>query len=98
MRLLRLIAFLFLFAAIAVGAADYVEHTNNGGPMFRTALDWWMALAPASLDWFQGAIESTLGPDVWDPMLTTILSWPATLVLALKSMAIFLIVGFLRSF
>jgi hypothetical protein len=98
MRILRAIAFLLLFAAIAVGAADYVEHTNNGGTMFRTALDWWMTIAPASLDWFQGVVEAGLGPDFWDPMLTTILSWPAVLVLVMMSMAIFLIVGFLRSF
>lgn len=98
MRILRLIAFLFLFAAIAVGAADYVEHTNTGGPMFRSAFDWWMSLAPSALDGFQGFVESTAGPDVWDPMLTTILSWPATLVLGLISMLIFLIIGFLRSF
>jgi hypothetical protein len=98
MRILRLIAFLFLFAAIAVGAADYVEHANNGGPMFRTALEWWMMAAPGALDGFQGFIENTFGPDAWDPLLTTILSWPAILVLGLKSMLIFLIVGFLRSF
>jgi hypothetical protein len=98
MRILRLIAFLILFAAIAVGATDYAMHAQNGGPMFRSALEWWMTLSPASLDGFQGFVENTFGPDIWDPMLTTILSWPAALVLGLKSMAIFLIVGFLRSF
>lgn len=98
MRVLRLIAFLVLFAAIAVGAADYVEHLNNGGPMFRSAMEWWMMAAPSTLDGFQGFVEGTFGDDAWDPMLTTILFWPAVLVLGLKSMLIFLFVGFLRSF
>lgn len=89
---------MILFAAIAVAAADTVEYRNNGGPMFHSAFDWWMGLAPQSLDGFQAFVEGTLGPDFWDPMVTTILSWPAALVLGLKSMLIFLIVGFLRSF
>lgn len=98
MRLLRLIAFLILFAAIAVAAADYAQHVNDGGPMFRSAFEWWISAAPSALDGFQSFVESSFGPELWDPMLTTILSWPAALVLGLMSMTIFLIVGFLRSF
>jgi hypothetical protein len=98
MRILRLIALLFLLAAAGVGAADWVRHQDSGGPLFRSALDWWMDVSPGTLDGLQGFIEGALPADVWDPLIVTVLGWPAVLVLVAISFAIYLFLQFLRSF
>jgi hypothetical protein len=98
MRILRLFGLLLLLAAAGVAAADWIAQANSGGPMFRSSLDWWTQVSPSTLSAFQGFVVNAFGVDFWDPIMTTILGLPAALLLALKSMAVFFIVGLLRQF
>jgi hypothetical protein len=47
----------------------------------------WYVLSRGSLAWVQAALEDSV-PFLWDPLLFSILNWPATLVFGIPGVAL----------
>lgn len=88
-RVLFYLGCVLLLAAFAAAAAEVVVHAERGRePGMATAHDLWYALAPGSLVIAHIRVER-LSPALWDPVIVTILSWPAWVLLGLPGAALF---------
>jgi len=84
MKVLFYLGWLLLALAFAAGAAAVVPRAITGGGGFVvSAYDLWYAAWPGSLITTQIKIERNLAPWLWDPLLVTVLSAPAWLLLGL---------------
>lgn len=77
----RLIGWLLTLAGLASAAASAVEWYQTGDFRLTAAGEMWFRLAPDSLNLVQAVIQRYLIPELWDPILQTILLWPAVAVL-----------------
>ncbi|QQP92603.1 hypothetical protein IGS68_24500 [Skermanella sp. TT6] len=66
-----------------------------GGLHLSAAGELWYRLHPGSLNLTQAVVQRYLMPELWDPVLLTVLLWPAALVLAVPGLAL-LALGSLR--
>lgn len=78
--MLRLISLIFAGLACVFLGADL--EAAGGGMTFRAVGDYWFAIDPDSLQLAQPAIERHVWPPLWDPVLVTLLTWPAVFVAA----------------
>ncbi len=62
---------------LAVLAYDVAALAEGGGFQMIAVGDIWYEVHAASLNLVQAVIERYLWPPLWDPLLTTILLWPA---------------------
>ncbi|MEN8722063.1 MAG: hypothetical protein ABF335_04165 [Alphaproteobacteria bacterium] len=70
---------LFVGGAIVLGADLWTYVMTQD--LFVTAVgDLWFAAHPASLNLLQAGLERHVWPPLWDPVTTTVLLWPASLV------------------
>ncbi len=94
MRLLvRLLSLLFLVAGFAVFFVDLGAMTDGAPFSFMPLGRLWYALDPGSLNLTQAVVERYIWPPLWDPVLITVLQWPAAAVLAVPGMGL-LVLGF----
>ncbi len=97
MRLLvRLLSFLFLFAGFAVFFVDLNAMNDGADFSFAPLGRLWYSLDPGSLNLTQAIVERYIWPPLWDPVLITVLQWPAAAVLAVPGMVL-LVLGFHRT-
>lgn len=73
--------FLGLFFLVLTGSSllsDFVS--GEGALVLRPLGQYWFEISPNSLQLIQPAIERYLHPYLWDPIIQTVLTWPAAFV------------------
>ena len=73
----RALTLFFLLLAIAAATYDGLRFYGSGTFELSKTGDIWYQVSPAGLNTTQAAIERHLWPPLWDPVLLTILNWPA---------------------
>ncbi|MET0171174.1 hypothetical protein [Agrobacterium sp. lyk4-40-TYG-31] len=63
--ILRLISFLFLAAAVGVGALDSVRSVATSSVDMMSAQDVWSKFFPASLTMAEGIVAHYIHPEAW---------------------------------
>jgi hypothetical protein len=74
-------AVLVLAACVALGMDLWQSYATGGGFHLAALGERWYQLAPGSLNLSQAVIQRYVSPQLWDPVLVTVLLWPAALVL-----------------
>ncbi|MEE9544805.1 MAG: hypothetical protein V3V55_04310 [Rhodospirillales bacterium] len=89
MRVLFYLGYALLAAAFFAGAAEIAAHGIGGtrSPVL-SAYDTWYTLWPSSLIVSRIIIERDLAPFLWDPVLVTVLSLPAWMILGIPGAAL----------
>lgn len=77
MRVLSTIGLLLALLGLGVLAYDVGQYAEYGGFQMTAVGDLWFSVHAASLNLVQAVIERYLWPPLWDPLITTILLWPA---------------------
>ena len=96
MRLLRLIGWLLILAALAVLLwCDVRGWYRTGTWRMIPAGQVWFNLHHSSLNLAQAVIERYVARFLWFPVIATILQWPAVLVLGVPGLVL-LIIGHRR--
>ena len=72
-----------MIAALAALAMDLAGMVEGSGFSAVPAGQLWYSLDPGSLNLTQAVIERYIWVPLWDPVLLTVLQWPAALVLAI---------------
>jgi hypothetical protein len=78
----RLIGFLLLLGACAVLGHDLLSWQENGVFAPTATGQLWQYIHGASLSAIQDAVQRYLAPQLWDPVLVSVLKFWAVLVLA----------------
>ena len=79
--MLRAIGVLLLVAALAAFGWDLYQWQFSGRLQLAALGELWFRLDPGSLNLAQAVTQRYLLPELWDPVLLTVLLWPAALVL-----------------
>ncbi|HCP00427.1 MAG: hypothetical protein CL573_09975 [Alphaproteobacteria bacterium] len=81
----RIIGWLFLIAALAVLARDLLTSIGAGSISLIATGELWFHLHQTSLQIAEPAIARhipRIGPWLWHPIISTLLTWPALFVLS----------------
>jgi len=86
--MLRLFGFILIIAAFYALWMELSIFLDTG--VYESALVWayWYTFSPGSLNFIQGIIERYLFPELWDPVIVTILLCPAWVVLGVPGLLI----------
>ena len=84
----RFIGWVLLAAAFAVLAWEIWGAWQPGAFPIHAAGQVWYDLHRASLNGAQAAIQRYLLPSLWDPVIVTVLTWPAVLVLGVPGVVL----------
>jgi hypothetical protein len=79
----RVIGRIFMISAIAILVRDVLATTDDGALSLIAAGELWFSLHPTSLQVAEPAIARhvpVIGPWLWHPLISTLLTWPALLV------------------
>jgi hypothetical protein len=76
----RIIGWIFILAALAIGAYEVIELLKTGSWRLTALGEVWFKLHRASLNGAQAGIQRYVAPWLWEPVITTILLWPGWLV------------------
>jgi hypothetical protein len=87
----RFIGWVLLAAAFAVLAWEAWGAWQTGQFTIHAAGKVWYDLDRASLNGAQAGIQRYLLPSLWDPVIVTVLTWPAVLVLGVPGLALTLL-------
>ena len=85
----RVIGWLLVAAAIAILARDIIGWVDTGTFALAAAGELWFELHQNSLMLAEPAISRhipVIGPWLWHPVISTILTWPAFLVVAVPGL------------
>ena len=97
MRLLRWVArtlgWILVVAAVLVAASEGWTWLETGNWKFVPVGKLWFDVHKDSLQLIQPAIERHLWPFLWNPILFTILQWPAWAVLGAPGILLALLPG-----
>ena len=77
----RFIGWTLIIAALAALGYDAFAWWQSGRFVMHVAGEQWHALHPNSLNMLQAGIQRQVWPYLWDPIVVTILLWPAWAVL-----------------
>lgn len=82
MRLvIRIIGLLFAAAAVMVAGIEMARSFQTGKWVITPLGKLWYDLSPGSLNLTQAIVQRYLAPQVWEPGIVTVLTWPAWAVL-----------------
>ena len=82
MRLIvRIIGLLFAAAAVMVAGIEMARSFQTGKWVVIPLGKLWYDLSPGSLRLIQSLVQRHLAPQVWEPGIVTVLTWPAWAVL-----------------
>ena len=82
MRLIvRIIGLLFAAAAVMVAGIEMARSFQTGKWVIIPLGKLWYDLSPGSLNLTQAVIQRYLAPQIWEPGIVTVLTWPAWAVL-----------------
>lgn len=83
--ILRTLGLLFLLAALGAVGFDMAQWVSTDTFRFHSAGELWFKLDPASLNLAQAIIQRYILVDLWDPVLITVLQYPASVVLGVPA-------------
>ena len=91
MVFLRVVGGILLLAGIAALGFDLWQYAQSTGQGFHpvAAGELWYRLSPGTLNLTQAVTQRYVLPELWDPVLLTVLLWPAFLVLAVPGLILF---------
>ena len=89
----RLLGLLFVLAALFVLGADLADADAGEGRGLMPLGQLWYELHSGSLNLTQAVIERYIWQPLWDPVVITVLQWPAAAVFGVLG-AILLALGF----
>jgi len=98
---LRVIGGILLVAGLAALGFDLWQYAQGVGQSqgqglhLAAAGELWYRLSPGTLNLTQAVTQRYVLPELWDPVLLTILLWPASLVLGIPGLVL-LALGSLR--
>ena len=87
----RVIGWILLFAALAVLARDVIASVDAGSLTLIAAGELWFNLHQTSLQVAEPAIARhipVIGPWLWHPVISTLLTWPALFVLGVPGLVL----------
>jgi hypothetical protein len=88
--LLRILGVGCLLIAMVAAVIDAIKSLAGGGAWVVTPLgDQWSSLSPSSLAVAEAAVETHVGPFMWDPMITEVLHAPTWGVFGVLGLALF---------
>ncbi len=83
-----ILGWFFMLAALAVALWEILGRDPDKGFQFRPAGELWYRIDVGSLNLVQAVIERYVWPPLWDPVLTSLLQLPATVVPAVPGLAL----------
>lgn len=84
--MLRVIGFILLALGLAAFGWDAAQSTGVRDLHLSAAGELWYALSPATLNLAQAVTQRYVLPWLWDPVMITVLLWPAALVLGVPGL------------
>jgi glycosyltransferase involved in cell wall biosynthesis len=87
-RLARVAGWVLLFLAVAALGYEVLLATVGGTRRVIAAGELWYALDPGSLNFAQAITQRYLHPALWDPILQSVLTWPAWSLLSAPGIAL----------
>ena len=84
----RVIGWIFLIAAVAVLVRDVAAWITSGDLVLIAAGELWFTLDNGSLNLIPAVTPRYVLPSLWDPVIVTILLWPAVLVLGVPGLVL----------
>lgn len=87
----RVLGILLLLGALAAGAAQFQMWAASGRFVPLPLGQAWFNIDPPSLNLVQAVIERHIWPPLWDPVLLTVLRWPAWAVLGLPALILLIV-------
>lgn len=91
MVLLRVIGYILLFLAFMALGSDLLGWLETGKWAAATAGEDIYAIVPIVLERGQAVIQRYLLPEIWDPVILTVLLWPAWLVAGVPGLLLVLL-------
>jgi uncharacterized membrane protein (Fun14 family) len=82
----RVIGWSLLIMAAIVVAVDLIGWYVNGSFELMATGVLWFRISPNSIELAQPAIQRHIAAWLWDPVILTVLLWPAELVLAVPGL------------
>jgi hypothetical protein len=90
MLLLRLLGIWLLLIAMVAAVLDATKSLAGGGAWVVTSLgQQWQSLSPDSLAAAKTAVETNVGPVLWNPFITEILNAPTWGVFGVLGIALY---------
>ena len=80
-RILRILGALLLAAAMILLVLDGTRMLASSALVISSLADNWNEFLPGTLQSLQTFVETSVNPLLWDPVITTLLSWPGWAVL-----------------
>jgi hypothetical protein len=77
MLLGRLIGWLFIALSVIALGWEIVDSIDNGGWQITALGKLWFDIHPGSLGLAQVVVQRYVLPAIWDPVVITVLQWPA---------------------
>jgi hypothetical protein len=84
----RIIGWLLVLAALVVLVADLIARLDTGHFAPTAAGQLWFEISPSTLELAQAGVQRHLVTWLWDPVMQTVLLWPAALVLGVPGVAL----------
>jgi len=82
----RVIGWILIIAALAAFAYGASGLARGEGFTMHAAGELWYRLHPDTLNMLQAGIQRNVWPYLWDPLIVTVLLWPALLVLGVPGL------------
>jgi len=90
LMLLRIFGVWLLLLAMVAAVVDATKSLAGGGAWVVTPMgEQWQALSPETLQDSKVAVETNVGPFLWDPVMTTILHAPTWVVFGILGVLLF---------
>jgi hypothetical protein len=89
--LFRFIGLWLLAGAFVALVIDGTRSITAGRMVIMPAIEAWLAIHPASLEWMKAWIERDISPRLWDPALLYILYSPLWAVLGVLGLILVLL-------
>ena len=90
LMLLRIFGVWLLLLAMVAAVVDATKCLAGGGAWVVTPMgEQWQALSPETLRDVKAAIETNVGPFLWDPVMTTVLHAPTWVVFGILGVLLF---------
>jgi hypothetical protein len=88
LRILRVLGWILIIAAFYALWLELLVYFDTG--VYEPGLLWayWYVFSPSSLNFIQDIIQRYLFPELWDPVIVTILLCPAWVVLGVPGLLI----------
>lgn len=87
----RLLGLLLLLGALWAGVLQFQSWVDTGRFAPLALGQMWFDFDPPSLNLAQAVVERYLWPPLWDPVIATVLRWPAWAVLGLPALILLIV-------